>query len=348
MQITNDIGCAAIIALIERLSLHNTNIPDSWVKINAKHIEEMTCGVVAYRTVSKKIGTLKDMGILEISLDKNNWPSYRLNANELANRIGKSHTPSTPAAYTPSTLAAYTSTPAAYTLYAGSVDIKDIYKNTRETIQTTDLIEKEKSNKEEDVNPEVRTLLKAYDKIPKNKRDRFCRGSINSLYKNYGDALERIASEYGVDNCLLAMDRFKQDEYWAEKGFPLRGFLKQIENYLENASEECGGYEGVGKKEKTAPRPESAQAEAIQVSIQQPASESSDREFLRKKVRRADVVMNMLKQVSPGELEEFRKETISLDAVTPERIEHWYRIASAKWKEIRGSYEPTGGTTPLC
>jgi hypothetical protein len=58
--------------------------------------------------------------------------------------------------------------------------------------------------------------------------------------------------------------------------------------------------------------------------------------------------MNMLEQILPGSLEEFKQEARDVDAMPPDRIEHWYQIVSTKWRETRGAYEPTGGTTPLC
>ena len=50
-----DAACALILKIIESFSYSRTGRYDSWVSVNARAIEKLTLGMVAQRTVSKKI-----------------------------------------------------------------------------------------------------------------------------------------------------------------------------------------------------------------------------------------------------------------------------------------------------
>lgn len=198
------------------------------------------------------------------------------------------------------------------------------------------------------MNPEVRTLLKSYDKIPKAKRDRFCKGSLNSLYKTYGDALERLTSEYGIESCLDALEKFKQDEFWGTRGFPLRGFASQIERFLENASDKPGGYRRVERREKIAARPESAQMPAAPVENPAPLFASSEKADRVRKIKRREDARCIITMTLPDLLPEFAKDTDDIDAADSAVIERWFQSAREKWKETHGGFEPPCSTRPLC
>lgn len=441
MLATGDVAMAAIIAVVERLSKLKTGSGDSWVSTNAQTISKFSYGIIAKKTVSKKISQLKKLQLIETNLGANNNQSFRVNHNALELLASKARAmrqkedeatedcqddaPSTPAEYTPSLfclkddkepshtsppvgytspLTEDTSPPAEVTLTSSRGDIKSnesnkervkgnfintpigrellnekensIRRREEEDLRTAEMLEltetsksptllanreKEENSKpslktetiqneekEKNMNEDVRTFLKAYDRIPKRLRGKEYNGSITTLYKNFGDALERVIDTYGLDSCLAALEEFKQDSYWLGRGLPLRGIISQIEKYVKIASGETLGFQGVAKEEKVAPRAESAQIPGVQIVVQHPACDSPGRDFLRKKVRRVSVVMNMLEQILPGSLEEFKQEARDVDAMPPDRIEHWYQIVSTKWRETRGAYEPTGGTTPLC
>lgn len=74
-----DVACSVILDTIESLSILTTGKSDSWVEVSAKSMEERTFGVVARRTVSKKVKYLKDKGLVEVRFCGDNWPSYKLN-----------------------------------------------------------------------------------------------------------------------------------------------------------------------------------------------------------------------------------------------------------------------------
>jgi len=217
--------------------------------------------------------------------------------------------------------------------------------NTEVSTKTESIQNEEKENT---MNEDVRAVLKSYDKIPKNKRDKNSRGSILSLYRQHGDVIEKLVNEQGLEEILSALEDFKRDSYCGDKGFPLRLFAYRARNYSKNTNQNHGGNYGVGNEEKIAPRAVSVQISTIQQAEARPTEEELWRAMKRKKNRRKMAIESMLRQVLPETVEGFLLEASNLDAMTPERIEHWYKIASAKWHEVRGPYEPTGGTTPLC
>lgn len=366
MIATEDVGCSAIISLIENLSRKNADKEGYWVTLSAQSIEEMTMGIVAKRTVSRKIKALAEKGLVEVRMNKDSWPEYRLNQQALLSAVEAALTP-TQNAYPPYAKCVPPPTQIAYPPYANCVPIISTVISTNEetkrrsdetprsnretTSRTTDTLEeKEKPEQKEepDLNEEVRTLLKSYDKIPKSKRDRFCRGSINALYKAYGDALERLTNEYGLDSCLEALENFKRDEYWEKNGFPIRGFIKQIERFLENASANTGGYQGVAKKEKIEPRVESAQIPATLPATLDLTPEDKEREKIRIKSRRIHDVLSLVKQTMPDKLQEFDSLTRNTEAADPAVVEQWFNTARSLWMESHGGFEPPCRTKPLC
>ena len=351
MIATEDVGCSAIISLIENLSRKNAEKEGYWVTLSAQSVEDMTMGIVAKRTVSRKIKTLVEKGLVEVRMNKDSWPEYRLNQQALLSAVEAALTP-TQIAYPP-----YANcVPIISTVISTNEETKrrsdDTPRSNRETTsrKTDNLEEEEKPEQKEepDLNEEVRTLLKSYDKIPKSKRDRFCRGSISALYKAYGDALERLTNEYGLDSCLEALENFKRDEYWEKNGFPIRGFIKQIERFLENASSNTGGYQGVAKKEKIEPRVESAQIPATLSAVLDLTPEDKEREKVRIKNRRIHDVLSLVKQTMPDKLQEFDSLTRNAEAADPTVIEQWFSIARSLWMESHGGFEPPCRTKPLC
>lgn len=351
MIATEDVGCSAIISLIENLSRKNADKEGYWVTLSAQSIEEMTMGIVAKRTVSRKIKALAEKGLVEVRMNKDSWPEYRLNQQALLSAVEAALTP-TQIAYPP-----YANcVPIISTVISTNEETKrrsdETPRSNRETTsRTTDTLEeKEKPEQKEepDLNEEVRTLLKSYDKIPKSKRDRFCRGSINALYKAYGDALERLTNEYGLDSCLEALENFKRDEYWEKNGFPIRGFIKQIERFLENASGNPGPYRGVGEKEKIAPRPESAQIPAIPAAKIDDDPNSEYRKMVRAIRMRVGEVTTMVKITTPEKLAEFENLTRDLATVNPVVIEEWFSLYSELWKQKHGGFAYKGLSKPLC
>lgn len=213
------------------------------------------------------------------------------------------------------------------------------------------IIEKTESNTNEgenSMNENVRAILKSYDRIPKAKRDRFCRGSIATLYKNHGDAIERITEQYGTDETLAALETFKADEYWQERGLPIRAFISQIEKYAENASRTPGRYVGSARAEEIAPCPVSASNSGIVAAAPRPLFDSQDREMRARKRRRMDDVLFMVKAAMPERVDELNKQLSDLDSVAPSAIEQWFTEALASWKRQHGGFEPSLRSKPVC
>lgn len=195
----------------------------------------------------------------------------------------------------------------------------------------------------------VRAVLKSYDRIPKAKRDRFCRSSIATLYKNHGDAIERIVEQYGEEETLQAMEEFKADEYWQERGFPIRAFLSQIEKYSKNANRNPGGYGRSTQAEEIDSCPVSASNPAIAAVAPQPLFDSLDREMRSRKRRRMDDVLFLARTGMPGRLNELtRCIALGLDAIEPSVIEQWFSEAHSHWKAKHNGAEPPIRTRPLC
>lgn len=216
-------------------------------------------------------------------------------------------------------------------------------------ISTVDDNQESTTNEGENpMNENVRAILKSYDRIPKAKRDRFCRGSIATLYKNHGDAIERITEQYGEEETLQAMEEFKADEYWQERGFPIRAFLSQIEKYSKNASRTHGRHEGSTQVEKIAPCPVSASNPAIVMAAPRPLFDSQDREMRARKRRRMDDVLFMVKAAMPERVDELNKQLADLDSVAPSVIEQWFTEALASWKRQHGGFEPSLRSKPVC
>ena len=198
------------------------------------------------------------------------------------------------------------------------------------------------------MNEEVRALLKSYDKIPRNKRTDICKKSITALYQKHGDDLEKKISLYGFDECMKSLENYKADEFWESKGFPISGYIKQIERFLENTSGNPGPYRGVGKKEKIAPRPESAQIPAIPTAKIDDDPNAEYRKMVRAIRMRVGEVTTMVKITTPEKLAEFEKLTQDLATVNPVVIEEWFSLYSELWKQKHGGFAYKGLSKPLC
>lgn len=437
-----DAACALILKIIESFSYSRTGRYDSWVSVNARAIEKLTLGMVAQRTVSKKIKELKQRDLIEVRLGQDNWPSYKLNIKaieaaayiEVKRRreqeegakdrwLGCLNTEeSGKDLYAGSVYPMYCddvpSTPADQTLPPGSVDINSIENSIKkkertshltdivgstvdvdltclpnrkehltrtetlskeensgrteqeqktsreeENLGITVLIEKEHQHEEQcqseektvhegeeekNMNEEVRALLKSYDKIPRNKRTDICKKSITALYQKHGDDLEKNISLYGFDECMKALENYKADEFWESKGFPISGYIKQIERFLENTSGNPGPYRGVGKKEKIAPRAESAQIPAIPAAKIDDDPNAEYRKMVRAIRMRVGEVTTMVKITTPEKLAEFEKLTQDLATVNPVVIEEWFSRYSELWKQKHGGFAYKGLSKPLC
>jgi len=436
-----DAACALILKIIESFSYSNTGRYDSWVTVNARSIERLTLGMVAQRTVSKKVKELKQRDLIEVRLDQNSWPSYRLNikaieasayselkrrrehkealetnglgcfnAEESGNNPYASSDTPTSCNTTPLTPAAYPPYASSDTIYSIENSIKkkertshltDIVESTvdvdltclpnrkehltrtetlskqensgrteqeqttsmeEENLGITVLIEKEHQHEEQrqseeksvhegeekNMNEGVRALLKSYDKIPRNKRTDICKKSITALYQKHGDDLEKQINLYGFDECMKALDNYKADEFWESKGFPISGYIKQIERFLENTSGKPGPYRGVGKKGKIAPRAESAQIPAIPAAKIDDDPSAEYRKMVRAIRMRVGEVTTMVKITTPEKLAEFEKLTQDLATVNPVVIEEWFSLYSELWKQKHGGFAYKGLSKPLC
>lgn len=436
-----DAACALILKIIESFSYSRTGRYDSWVTVNARSIERLTLGMVAQRTVSKKVKELKQRDLIEVRLDQNSWPSYRLNIKAIeasahselkrmreqkealetdelgcfkAEKSGNTpyassdtptscnNTPLTPAAYPP-----YASSDTIYSIENSikkkerTSHLTDIVESTvdvdltclpnrkehltrtemlskqensgrteeeqttsreEENLGITVLIEKEHQHEEQrqseensvhegeekNMNEEVRALLKSYDKIPRNKRTDICKKSITALYQKHGDDLEKKISLYGFDECMKALENYKADEFWESKGFPISGYIKQIERFLENTSGNPVPYRGVGKKEKVAPHPESAQIPAIPAAKIDDDPNAEYRKMVRAIRMRVGEVTTMVKITTPEKLAEFENLTRDLATVNPVVIEEWFSLYSELWKQKHGGFAYKGLSKPLC
>lgn len=245
---------------------------------------------------------------------------------------------------------------------SGRTEQEQTTSREEENLSITVLIEKEHQHEEQrqseensvhegeekNMNEEVRALLKSYDKIPRNKRTDICKKSITALYQKHGDDLEKQINLYGFDECMKALENYKADEFWESKGFPISGYIKQIERFLENTSGNPGPYRGVGKKEKIAPRPESAQIPAIPAAKIDDDPNAEYRKMVRAIRMRVGEVTTMVKITTPEKLAEFEKLTQDLATVNPVVIEEWFSVYSELWKQKHGGFAYKGLSKPLC
>lgn len=368
-----DVGCAAILKILESLSETKDEDRDSWIGLTAKAIEAMTLGIVPRKNVWKKMKILKEKGFIEICLKENNWPLYKLNVQAFSSTL-------TSKRGDPSPQNAVTLTSKRGDIYSIKNSIKEKHNLTteessiRETVsslidnsfsirkeefmETENLktdenayrTEKEQNNNEgdADMNPDVRAVLKSYDRIPKGKRSKADNASIATLYKNHGEKLEQMVERYGLDDCLSALEVFKEDAYWNERNLPIRGFISQIERFLKNASDTPGGDQGIAKHGKIAPRPVSAQIPATPGSRLDPVFETKEREVRFRKNRRVDDILFMLKGSMSEELDRFTEEARDIDIMEPASIERWFQVARDRWKETHGGFEPSCVSRPVC
>lgn len=394
-----DIECAAILKLIESLSKASSGEKTSWVSVSAKAVEKLTFGVIPKRGVSRKINTLKSKGLIDVRLQENNWPSYKLNLDsiremamiEFKKQGPEDDKPTQNVHSTDSTIQETPYTQNVLRVCTKCVDINsiensikkkertphltDIVESTvdvdltclpnrkEENLGITVLIEKEHQHEEQrqseensahegeeekNMNEEVRALLKSYDKIPRNKRTDICKKSITALYQKHGDDLEKKINLYGFDECMKALENYKADEFWESKGFPISGYIKQIERFLENTSGNPAPYRGVGKKEKIAPRPESAQIPAIPAAKIDDDPNAEYRKMVRAIRMRVGEVTTMVKITTPEKLAEFEQLTRDLATVNPVVIEEWFSLYSELWKQKHGGFAYKGLSKPLC
>lgn len=245
---------------------------------------------------------------------------------------------------------------------SGRTEKEQTTSREEENLDITVLIEKEHQHEEQrqseeksvhegeekNMNEEVRALLKSYDKIPRNKRTDICKKSITALYQKHGDDLEKKINLYGFDECMKALENYKADEFWESKGFPISGYIKQIERFLENTSGNPGPYRGVGEKEKIAPRPESAQIPAIPAAKIDDDPNAEYRKMVRAIRMRVGEVTTMVKITTPEKLAEFENLTRDLATVNPVVIEEWFSLYSELWKQKHGGFAYKGLSKPLC
>ncbi len=409
--------------------------------------------MIAKRTVTKKVKQLSDLGLIQVKLNKDNWPEYRIKGEEIykaarlaINKIqlqesdptvkpivGEAtingnafsdqnhwYAPAETTGYTPGAHTLYAEmsysdyTTASCSLYDSSDDIDNIYKikkeasvtNTvvdtyevensslplkgKESVSIADQVDKavdmekeeeeqhntnisqtarpliektekiqnsevstetevvQNEEKENNMNEDVRVVLKSYDKIPKNKRGPRDRGSISALYRQYGDSIEKLINEHGLEQVLDVMEIFKNDQYCVDKLFPLSLFIFRVKNYSKNASPDSGGYHGVGKQEKIAPRAVSAQAKPMPVIPVDGDPHAEYRQIIRDRHHRVRDVTFMVKVVEPGKLKEFENLTGDVSKVDPAVVEGWFTEYFRRWKETHGGFEPTCRSKPIC
>jgi DNA-binding transcriptional ArsR family regulator len=210
----------------------------------------------------------------------------------------------------------------------------------------TEVVQNEE--KENNMNEDVRVVLKSYDKIPKNKRGSRDRGSLSALYRQYGDAIEKLINEHGLEQVLNVMEVFKNDQYCVDKQFPLSLFIFRVKNYSKNASQNAGGYHGVGEQEKIAPRAVSAQTKPTPVIPVDGDPHAEYRQIIRDRHHRVRDVTFMVKVVEPDKLKEFENLTVDVSKVDPAVVEGWFAEYFSRWKETHGGFEPTCRSKPIC
>jgi hypothetical protein len=421
---SGDVGCAAIIKLIESIASKQSGRADGWGRMSLNYIVDRLFGIVQSRSVHRKIKQMKELGLIETKTSTGSISEYKVNFKTVESLARHNHSLSknrpttvnmaevypcqdglphpcqldmgTPVKLTPlysidNSIERKTRTSHLTDIVESTVDVdltclpnrkehltrtetlskqensgrtekEQTTSREEENLDITVLIEKEHQHEEQrqseeksvhegeekNMNEEVRALLKSYDKIPRNKRTDICKKSITALYQKHGDDLEKKINLYGFDECMKALENYKADEFWESKGFPISGYIKQIERFLENTSGNPGPYRGVGKKEKIAPRAESAQIPAIPAAKIDDDPNAEYRKMVRAIRMRVGEVTTMVKITTPEKLAEFENLTRDLATVNPVVVEEWFSLYSELWKQKHGGFAYKGLSKPLC
>jgi hypothetical protein len=125
-------------------------------------------------------------------------------------------------------------------LYANNLDTKTNSTELYRTDSKTEEEEKTSSRLKEAPTElffnmdDVRTVVASYHRqIPMKGRPKGD-GSVNGLLTKYGHKVESLLSDYPVEKLEEALGAFLQDEFWQKKGYPLNGFISQIDRFADN------------------------------------------------------------------------------------------------------------------
>ncbi len=125
-------------------------------------------------------------------------------------------------------------------LYAEQPNSKTNIKDLNRTDSKTEEEEKTSSRLKEAPTElffnmdDVRTVVASYHKqVPLKGRPKGD-GSINGLLSKYGHKVESLLSDYPAEKLEEALGAFLQDEFWQKKGYPLNGFISQIDRFADN------------------------------------------------------------------------------------------------------------------
>jgi len=115
-----------------------------------------------------------------------------------------------------------------------SIELENVYPNTEEEKKTSSRLEVAPSEhffNMDDVKAVVSTYHRTVPMKGRPKGD----GSVNALLSKYGNKVESLLSDYSVEELEEGIGRFMDDDFWKKKGYPMNGFISQVDRFAGNA-----------------------------------------------------------------------------------------------------------------
>ena len=115
-----------------------------------------------------------------------------------------------------------------------SIELENVYPKTEEEKKTSSRLEVAPSEhffNMDDVKAVVSTYHRTVPMKGRPKGD----GSVNALLSKYGNKVESLLSDYSVEELEEGIGRFMDDDFWKKKGYPMNGFISQVDRFAGNA-----------------------------------------------------------------------------------------------------------------